>query len=125
MLNTLGRSHRCLPQTCVLYNLRWHAPTYYFPKFSLIFLYDEIKSIYIRKRRKKGYVSIVFFSEFSTEIMTMIILAKNSKYLKFTKASGKKSFLMVYIVTYQQNTFQLKILCLKFVEFYIVENFES
>ena len=26
---------------------------------------------------------------------------------------------MVYIVTYQQNTFQLQILCLKFVKFYI------
>ena len=26
---------------------------------------------------------------------------------------------MVYIVTYQQKTFQLQILCLKFVKFYI------
>ena len=31
---------------------------------------------------------------------------------------------MVYIVTYQQNTFQLQILCLKFVKFYIFNNFE-
>ena len=31
---------------------------------------------------------------------------------------------MVYIVTYQQNTFQLQILCLKFVKLYIFLNFE-
>ena len=31
---------------------------------------------------------------------------------------------MVYIVTYQQKTFQLQILCLKFVKFYIKKNFE-
>ena len=28
---------------------------------------------------------------------------------------------MVYIVTYQQKTFQLQILCLKFVKFYILK----
>ena len=31
---------------------------------------------------------------------------------------------MVYMVTYQQNTFQLQILCLKFVKCYIFLNFE-
>ena len=31
---------------------------------------------------------------------------------------------MVYIVIYQQKTFQLQILCLKFVKFYILKNFE-
>ena len=31
---------------------------------------------------------------------------------------------MVYIVTDQQKTFQLQILCLKFVKFYILKNFE-
>ena len=31
---------------------------------------------------------------------------------------------MAYIVTYKQKTFQLHILCLKFVKFYIFQNFE-
>ena len=44
---------------------------------------------------------------------------KNSNLLKFLKAKCKLGALMVYMVTYQQNTSQLQILCLKFVKFYI------
>ena len=57
-------------------------------------------------------------------IYSLIILVKNSNLLKFIKAKCKLGALMVYIVTYQQNTFQLQILCLKFVKVYIFLNFE-
>ena len=80
----------------------------------------RMRVFHLHNKKRKGYVTIIFFSEINIENNELlIILVKNSNLLKFIKAKCKLGALMVYMVTYQQNTFQLQILCLKFVKFYI------
>ena len=42
------------------YGLRWHDPTYYFARISLIFYMMRIRALHLHNK-KKGYVTILLF----------------------------------------------------------------
>ena len=84
----------------------------------------RIRVFHLHNKKEKGMSPFYFFSEISIEIMTLIILVKNCNLLKFIKASANLELQWSILLLTNKKTFQMQILCLKFVKLYIFKNFE-
>ena len=113
--------------TCYLYvilKVEW-SNTFPSKKFSDFFLYEEAMGISFTKYKKKRYVIGLLFAEMSFEISKYrVFYWKIAVYFNLSKQVEKLCFNDVYCYLATNKTFQLKILYLKFVEFYTLKKFE-